>query len=199
MTRYLDGAPAVGSVRGVVQYLSEDNVIGANASIIDFVRQADNFACRLLMSRSQISGLVHLSDLQKLPVRAAIFALITDLEIAMSDCIEFLFRDTRWESLLSNNQLRSIDSRRKKASATRVELGRLIYTLFSDKALILSQSELLVRSTFRTDFDEITSLRIYLMHANEFAETRDAAIRVCKVVRTIEYWTTQLRERSGGN
>jgi hypothetical protein len=142
MTKYLDGATPVGSVRGGVQYLSEDNVIGANASIIDFFRRADTFACRLLMSRSQISGLVHLSDIQKLPVRAALFALITELEIAMLECIEVWSVQNTWEPLLSTNQLRSVELRRKKAVAGRIELGKLAHTLFSEKVRILSQSKL---------------------------------------------------------
>jgi hypothetical protein len=58
--------------------LPEENLIGADAGILSFVKGADRRGCRLVMSGAEISGLVSLSDLQKLPVRATVlFALIT--------------------------------------------------------------------------------------------------------------------------
>ena len=63
---------------------SEDIVIGADASIIDFVTTADERQTRLVVSGDRVAGLVSLSDLQQLPVRAALFTLITRLEIAMA-------------------------------------------------------------------------------------------------------------------
>ena len=67
---------------------SEDVVIGADASIIDFVKNADERATRLVVSGDRVAGLVSLSDLQQLPVRAALFTLITRLEMAMAERIE---------------------------------------------------------------------------------------------------------------
>lgn len=52
--------------------LAEEYLIGADASILDFVVQADSRPCRLVVSGAQIVGLVTLSDLQRLPVRAAL-------------------------------------------------------------------------------------------------------------------------------
>ena len=62
---------------------SEDIVIGADASIIDLVKTADQRQTGLVVSGDRVAGLVSLSDLQQLPVRAAQFTLITRLEIAM--------------------------------------------------------------------------------------------------------------------
>jgi hypothetical protein len=50
--------------------LSENCIIGADASILEFINDADERPCRLLVSGANIIGLVSLSDLQKLPVRA---------------------------------------------------------------------------------------------------------------------------------
>ena len=63
------------SVGEAMRPLSEENLIGADASILAFVRDADFRKCRLVVSGSQISGLVTLSDLQRLPVRAALLGL----------------------------------------------------------------------------------------------------------------------------
>ena len=50
--------------------------------------------CRLVVSGTGIVGLVTLSDLQKLPVRAVLLALLTGLEISMSEAIEQVFSDS---------------------------------------------------------------------------------------------------------
>ncbi|MGO4843671.1 hypothetical protein AB4144_66485, partial [Rhizobiaceae sp. 2RAB30] len=67
--------------------LREAHLIGADASILSFVKEADTRPFRLLVSERGIVGLVSLSDLQKLPVRAALFGLVTGLEMAMTDAI----------------------------------------------------------------------------------------------------------------
>ena len=69
--------------------LSEDDVIGADASIIEFVETAAERPTRLVVSGDGVTGLVSLSDLQRIPVRAAIFTLITSIEIAMGKRIEW--------------------------------------------------------------------------------------------------------------
>lgn len=82
--------------------LSEATLIGANAGIIEFVRRADEQPCQLVVSGSRIDGLVSLSDMQKLPVRAALFGLVTGMELTMSELIRRHFHDTKeWLSALS--------------------------------------------------------------------------------------------------
>jgi CBS domain containing-hemolysin-like protein len=54
-------------VAEAMQLLSEGNLLGADASIVAFVRNADEQRCRLIISQNEISGLVSLSDLQRLP------------------------------------------------------------------------------------------------------------------------------------
>jgi hypothetical protein len=82
-----------GSVRDHMQALSEENLIGADAAILAFVRDADRHRLRLVVSGREISGLVSISDLQKLPVRAALFAIVTQLEMIMADAIRREFQD----------------------------------------------------------------------------------------------------------
>jgi hypothetical protein len=55
-----------GDVRGLLHEkmrpLSEENLISADASIVSFIRGADRQPCRLIVSGSEISGLVSLSE-----------------------------------------------------------------------------------------------------------------------------------------
>ena len=76
-----------GIVRDNMDKLSDANLIGADASILDFLSEVSSRPFRLLVSGKRIDGLVSWSDLQKLPVRAALFGLTTGLEIVMSAAI----------------------------------------------------------------------------------------------------------------
>jgi hypothetical protein len=92
-------------VNSAMAHLSEDNLLGADASILMFIRNADHQKCRLIVSEHEISGLVSLSDLQRLPVRAAIFGLITYLEIIMTNVIRREFTGTeKWLDNLSQGR-----------------------------------------------------------------------------------------------
>ena len=83
--------------------LTEDHLIGSNASILDFVKTGVEHPTRLVVSGSEIVGLVCMADLHKLPVRAALFSVVTALEMAMADCVDnaWQVRPSDWLDLLS--------------------------------------------------------------------------------------------------
>jgi hypothetical protein len=93
----------------------------------------------LVVSNSGIIGLVSLSDLQRLPVRAVLFSVITGFEITMMEVIKRSFSsDEDWLCCLS-------EGRRKKIKDTIAESHRgdgfvdaLLFTQFCDKAALLS-------------------------------------------------------------
>lgn len=86
--RWFSGIAPDTPVADDFQALSEDILIAADASIFDFIMQADRHPTNLVVSGSQIAGLVSLSDIQQLPVRAALFSAITSFEMAMALVIE---------------------------------------------------------------------------------------------------------------
>lgn len=96
-------------VRDCMCPLSEADLIGADATIRDFIMRV----CRkplLVATGEKIRGLVAWSDLQKLPVRAAIFALITGFELTMCEAIGAEFRgDDNWEELLKSSRLKAAE------------------------------------------------------------------------------------------
>ena len=168
---------------------SEDHVIGADASIIEFVVTADERPTRLVVSGDRIAGLVSLSDLQHLPVRAAIFTLITSLEIAMARRIEAEWRDdtTGWLELLSGGRRAKILDEMNTAKQKDGFVSEIVFTQISDKATIIRKKKLVPGSgkQLQRDFNEIRDLRDHLAHANYYAETPEAARQVCQVVRKI--------------
>jgi hypothetical protein len=187
--------PAVGLAGERMQSLSEDNLIGADASILAFVRGADRHGCRLVVSGAKVTGLVSLSDLQKLPVRAALFAIITHAEMTMADAIrrEFGGMDG-WVERLSDGRKSKIQTEFDQAESDDNVVDRLLFTQFVNKVTLLKKSPSFTASKtrFEADMQTAQDLRNKLAHANDYAASRNAAEQVCATVRMIEHWIAQL-------
>ena len=169
---------------------SEDFVIGADASIIDFVKTADERPTRLVVSGDRVAGLVSLSDLQQLPVRAALFTLITRLEMTMADRIEQEWDAddaTGWLELLSEDRGACIQTAIGRAKKEDGFVSEISFSQLADKATIVRKKRLIPGTTtsLKRDFNAIVSLRNDIAHANYYAETPRAARDVCAAVRTI--------------
>lgn len=169
---------------------SEDVVIGADASIIDFVRTADKRPTRLVVSGDRVAGLVSLSDLQQLPVRAALFTLITRLEMTMADRIaqEWGADDaTGWLELLSEKRGAAIQAAISRARKEDGFVSEISFSQLADKGTIIRKKQLIpgTRTSLKRDFNAIGRLRDDIAHANYYAETPQAAGKVCAAVRTI--------------
>lgn len=170
--------------------LSEDHLIGADTSIRDFVVDADNKPCRLVISGPEIVGLVSLSDLQKLPVRAALFALITGLEISMSETIKRGCPSADdWKQHLTPGRHEKINDESEKSRQDDGFVDETLFTQFCDKADILRKGFCLPEGEskigFRKKLKQIRDLRDALAHANEYAASPDQARRVCAAVRNL--------------
>jgi hypothetical protein len=175
--------------------LSEEYLIGADASILDFVLDADQRQCRLVISGAKIIGLVSLSDLQKLPVRAALFALITGFEITMAELIRRLLpTDRDWLDLLAEGRQKKIEDQKSNAKEEDAYVDSLLFTQFCDKRDILKQR---MREDDQDSFNEslirIERLRNSIAHANDYASSPFEAKKVCEVVRELLRWMDQLQ------
>jgi hypothetical protein len=179
--------------------LTEEYLIGADASILDFVVQADTRPCRLVVSGAQIVGLVTLSDLQRLPVRAALFALITGFEMTMIDFIKTaLPNESAWKAMLKPRRLERIEREIAIALARDAFVDALLYTQFCDKTEIIRRLNPngMNGKSLERQLTHFESLRNSLAHANEYAATPEQAKHVCKLVRELLSMRRQLRERA---
>jgi len=191
---FMAGKSPLGSVRESMHHLSEPYLVGADSSTIDFVRHADELPFRLLVSGDEISGLVCLYDIQKLPARAAIFAMVTSLEMKMSDVIRKEFPEKeQWLPLLSEQRREKVVREMAKAQEAGAFVDALLMTQFGDKATILRKISLPASNgKLRDDMERIQKLRDSLAHANEYATTRDQARKVCATVRLVDEWLRML-------
>jgi len=167
--------------------LTEEYLIGADASILDFVIQADSRPCRLVVSGSQIVGLVTLSDLQRLPVRAALFALITGFEMTMAELIKVKVpNETDWMTMLEQNRQDKIKREVSRAQAKDAFVDTLLFTQFADKVEILKQlTPIVLTGSALEQLRDFKKLRNSLAHANEYAASPNQATHVCDVVRQL--------------
>ncbi len=182
-----------GSIRGLVRDhmrpLSDENLIGADASILDFIRDADQQRCRLVVSGPDISGLVSLSDLQRLPVRAALFAIVTHLEITMANWIRReLDGSDAWIERLSPERQARVRVKVSEAKLGDAFVDMLLFTEFADKVTIIKKGSNFTwgKRDFKYDLNKIQSLRNSLAHASVYANTQTEAREVCKTVRLMD-------------
>jgi hypothetical protein len=169
--------------------LGEQHLIGADASILAFLLNADEYRFRFVVSQHGIIGLVSLSDLQKLPARATLFSLVTALELKMLELIRSTFPQVEdWQKLISERRRKKISEQLLKAKAADGIVDELLYTQLCDKRDILLKSLLRKhehRDLFSKDMRAIESLRNSLAHANHYADTSAKAADVCRIVRAI--------------
>jgi hypothetical protein len=197
LLKLVDRTDGRGLVRHKMDPLSEANLIGADASILTFIRRADQHGCRLVVAGERIFGLVSLSDLHRLPVRAALFGMVTHLESEMMKAIQREFNDSdEWIQRLPPARRNKINEEINKAKSEDVFVDRLLFTQFIDKVTIIrkSASFLFSGDTFEDDLRQVQSLRDKVAHANDYATTEEAATQVCKTVRLMDRWIAELSD-----
>ena len=182
------GRPVDGTVGERMGGLSESNLIGADASILDFLLDVRSKPFRLTVSGKRIDGLVSWADLQHLPVRAALFGVITGFEIIMAYAIRRMFpSDDAWLKHLSCGRRKDVKEKIEESHKNDSNVDALLCTQISDKGDILRKSCDLGESKrkLKAQFKDIRKLRDRLAHANEYASTRSNAESVSRTVETL--------------
>ena len=168
---------------------AESLVVGADATIIDFLTLAHEQPTKLVVSGHRVAGLVSLSDIQQLPARAALFTLITSLEIVMADWIEAQWPDDpeSWLALLSQSRRKMVCKRIEDFTNSDSFVGEVLCTEFTDKCTIIRQRAPLPasRMQMKREFSAIRELRDRLAHASHYAQSPQEALEVCCVTRRI--------------
>ena len=167
--------------------LSEADLIGEKTPIVTLIDRIRKKPF-LVVSGQEIIGMVAWSDLQKLPVRAALFALVTGFELTMYETIKRHFgkRDD-WTMHLDKDRL----SKAKKEYRERRERGSdvdlLLCTQFCDKRDILigSFDFTMGKKKLEKHFRAIERVRNDIAHANNYAMTFEQAQLLRTTLRTL--------------
>ncbi|TCA83707.1 hypothetical protein E0H65_35680 [Rhizobium leguminosarum bv. viciae] len=189
LSHYFDKPAPAESVSNHFVRLAENHLIGANAGILDYILEADRRRFCFVVSQTSVIGLVCLSDLQELSVRATLFSVVTNLELSMQNTIRRAFAEPdKWQALLHPNRRANIEKHLEEARKGDGAVDPLLYTQFCDKRDILLESILKhhsERDRASVILRTVEKLRNALAHANEYAETSAKAAAVCQTVRDL--------------
>ena len=190
-----DGGKAL--VRDHMCPLSEADLIGADATIFDFISRVRPKPL-LVVSGRRINGLVAWSDLQKLPVRAAVFALVTGFELTMYEAIKAVSPESHgWRKHLSPKRLKEAEAVYELRGGYESDVELLLCTAFCDKRTMLkkclpfdprakeSRSMPMSKGKFESDVKRIEDLRHPLAHASSYAMSWDAVENLRDTVRIL--------------
>ena len=159
--------------------LSEADLIGAGTPIAALIRRIRQKPF-LVVSGPEIVGMVAWSDLQKLPVRAALFALVTGFELTMYEAIKRHFgKGDSWTERLDECRLCMAKKKYRERRERDSDVDLLLCTQFCDKRdiLILIQSFdfTIGKKKLRKKLKAIEQVRDDVAHANNYAMTFEQA------------------------
>ena len=181
--------------------LTDSNLMSADAGILAFVATADSSPCRLLVDGDRVDAIVTLSDLQKLPVRPAVFLLITHLELLMARFIRANWHDSSdWLSLLTDGRREQIERNWNELEKNELAIDKIAVTQFCDKrTIILGAGKLLPNNVTVKEAEKalkaIESLRNSIAHAGDYAATRENAMSMAQTTRLARKWIDWIRDR----
>ncbi len=179
-----------------MQRLDETNLISADDGILSFIEAAHRSPGRLVLDRKRITGIITISDLQKLPARPLLFLLVTHVELLMAEVIRATGKsDYEFMSCLSDCRQRRVEDKFVELQAANLAIDKLTATDFCDKREILRRirSWPFSRNAIEKEFGEVEWLRNSLAHAGEYAGTRTNANRTLQAVRHCETWINRLK------
>jgi hypothetical protein len=192
-------SPDAQQVSNVMQPLTGDILIGADAPLLDFVYAADTHPCRLVIDRRGIEGLVTLSDIQRLPVRTVLFGLFIHLEILLTDELrKQLGSDALPFGMLPSDRAKGAAKRWKKAEEADMDRDPFNALHFTDKrmlsvkcCLLGLEADLIEDQLRRIEGD----LRTPLAHGKDFAMTEQSALKVVRASQLLRDWIGRIRAR----
>ena len=151
--------------------LSEADLIDVKTSLVTLVGRIRQKPL-LVVSARKIIGMVAWSDLQKLPVRVALFALVTEFELTMYETIMRQYgKREDWTEHLDKGRLCMAEKQYRDRLDRGSDVDRLLCTQFCDKRDILIKSFDFGpgREKLERKFRAIERLRNDVAHANNYA------------------------------
>jgi hypothetical protein len=177
--------------------LDQSILIASGTGVLAYIEEADQHPCRLVMRGTRIAGIVTISDLQKLPVRPALFLLVTHLELMMAAVIRERFRgrpDEEWLIHLGQQRRKCVEAKWQELQSNNLAIDQINATQFSDKRQILLKSGRLncSRTQVEKEFGAIEQLRNNLVHASDYALTLDRGQEVITTIKRARIWIKYL-------
>ncbi len=185
-----------GQVVDQMMPLDERHLISGDVGILTFIEQAEEQPCWLVFRGTKIDGIVTLSDLQKLPIRPALFLLITHLELLMGEVLRRRFQKSdEWMETLSSGRKTKVREKWDQLNEENLAIDLISASDFCDKrtALLASGSPMISRNGDTKELKAIEKLRDSLAHSSDFALTQSNAFNTVSVVKSARRWVNHLQ------
>jgi hypothetical protein len=174
-------------VRDCMKPLDESVLISSDASLLSFVAEVDEYPVRLVLEGRKITGIITISDLQKLAVRPLLFMLVTSVELLLAEWIrQKTAQDEDWLSQLSEGRQDRIRAKWDALQVSNLAIDLVTTTDFCDKRdafLRLAKFEKGTKKATERNLKAIEKLRDSVAHAGDYALTPEKAVEVAKTVR----------------
>jgi len=183
-------------VADVMAACGEANLISGRSGVRDFIRTADVAPARLVIDGTRISGIVTIADIQKLPVRVAIFSLITHLELLMTEVLSNeLGPDGDPFTYLNGKRAKDAWDRWMNLQREQVAIDQLTALELCDKRDLLAKFQPVDvgRDRIRRELGRIERLRNQIAHSGRYAGTRAEATKAIRAIQLAETWIQRLR------
>jgi hypothetical protein len=174
--------------------LREDMFIAADAPLLSFLESADQQRFRFLVMDSTVSGMVTISDIQKLPVYSVLFSLLIAVEMSLMEWIRKRCGKDQdaWLARLEDNQQRDIERHWKQAQEKNLNIDRLNCASFHHEIVAAEGFGLFTGHADQQErLENLKALRNMVYHAAEFAPNAEEALKIPARVRdahTVAAW-----------
>ena len=157
--------------------------------------EADRHRCRFVVSGSEKRGFVSLSDLQSLPVRAALIEVIVHAEITMTSDIRCEFNGVDgWIDRLSRGHQWKVEGKSRIFTTADSFLDSLLFTLFTDEVTNMRQSPLIEsgKIAINNDTGDVEKVGNLLVPWSSYVSSQAATEYGSETARSINQWACWL-------
>lgn len=166
--------------------LREDMFMAADTPLISFLETADQQRFRFLLADSTVSGMVTISDIQKMPVYSVLFGLLVAVELLLMDWIrkECSKDENAWLDHLAKSQKGNIQKHWKEAVEQNLAIDRLSCATFGQEIQAADGLGLFKNhDNQKAKLKALAQLRHQVCHASEFAPNLGEALKIPRHVR----------------
>lgn len=179
--------------------ISERNLISEEAGVLEFLLKANNSPARLVLSGDKIKGIVTIADLQKLPVRAAVYAMIMHMELLMTDVLRHLYQggENIIDMIRSTKRRGKCQKKFENLTKNNLCIDQFGALDFCDKRDLLSQSSNKVglsKRIIENELKMIEKARNSLAHGGDYALEQKTTTEFINGARKCEKWINRLIE-----
>jgi hypothetical protein len=189
-----NGRSVSGTARSSMRPLDDTLLVAADEALKGFIPLLVESPHRLVVRGARIDGIVTSSDVHKLPVRLLAFALVTHLEMTMTDVIRRTSSEDEWLGCLGERRRGRVLQKLEDLRARNFDPPLLELTDFCDKRDILAKKGLFGSEKAQAirDFRQIEELRNSVAHAATYAQDAERFREFVDLLGLAEAWIRRL-------